>query len=129
MSSLGTLCLSCGLCCNGALFGRVAVSEDEAARLRVLGLHVLHPPDEQPLFVQPCAALEEDLRCRVYEARPETCRKFNCLVASALVDREIDLPEALRTVARARQEIREKGRVLAEPFLRRVLLGRSSAPR
>ncbi len=129
MSALEKLCLSCGLCCDGSMFGNVAVTQDEAARLRVLGMAVIDGPNGGARFTQGCASLGADCRCRVYEARPVACRRFNCLVATALIEGEIDLTEAEQTVARARREVAEKGRELAEPFLKRHLLGRSSTGR
>ncbi len=126
---VGTLCQSCALCCNGALFGHVSVTEDEAARLKVLGLSTLKLPLNKPLFLQPCQALGDDCRCKIYEDRPSTCRSFNCLLATALMAGEVDLPEALRVVEEAKRQIVEQGRTLAEPYLREHFIGRAAAPK
>jgi Fe-S-cluster containining protein len=65
-----TLCLQCGLCCNGVLFADV-LSE---------------PGDRSPLFAvrsrvnQPCPAFNSgDCTCAIYAERPARCRKFECL--------------------------------------------------
>lgn len=73
---LTTLCRSCGLCCDGALFGRVPLDGDEVASARKNRLHVL---DSGKAFEQPCAALSEQ-GCSIYGTRPRACRKFVCLL-------------------------------------------------
>jgi len=93
MSSVGTLCLACGLCCDGTLFGRVRVDAAEAAHARRHGLVVLDQDDGSRL-VQPCAALEGTC-CRIYADRPDTCRRYHCDLAAALAGDELDLDEAL----------------------------------
>lgn len=65
-----TLCLQCGLCCNGVLFGDVRPE----------------PGDRSPLFAggrsrvnQPCPALNSaTCACAIYAERPARCRKFEC---------------------------------------------------
>jgi Fe-S-cluster containining protein len=80
-ASLGELCRSCGLCCDGSLFGRVSLEPDEPATARTHGLHVLR---DDRAFEQPCAALarrgpSSALReCTLYEERPRACRRFVC---------------------------------------------------
>ena len=39
--SLTTLCLRCGLCCDGTLFTHVSLQPAEAAPLKALGLPVM----------------------------------------------------------------------------------------
>ncbi len=78
---LATLCQSCGLCCDGSLFGRVPLATDEVAAARRRRLHVL--PNGRA-FEQPCTALAlldgADPRrvCSVYADRPRACRGFTC---------------------------------------------------
>jgi Fe-S-cluster containining protein len=77
---LATLCRSCGMCCDGSLFGRVGleVEEVEVARKR---LRVL---ENGRGFEQPCHALvalegERGRRvCSMYADRPRACRRFAC---------------------------------------------------
>src|SRR6266566_2468435 len=65
-----TLCLECGLCCNGVLFADVRPERG----------------DKSPLFAQhgsrvaqPCPAFNfGDCKCAIYEERPSRCRKFEC---------------------------------------------------
>jgi hypothetical protein len=59
---LETLCRSCGLCCDGSLFGRVTLQADE--------VHL-------PVLEQPCAA-HSSSACSIYAERPRACRAFTC---------------------------------------------------
>src|SRR5437899_7968072 len=77
-----SLCLECGLCCNGVIFSDVKLqAEDDAFRLRRLGLSVASPSSgvEVGRFRQPCSALD-GCRCTIYADRPKYCREFECLV-------------------------------------------------
>lgn len=99
-TSLSTLCLACGLCCDGNLFTQVPLAEDEAARLRGRGLPVTVRGDGSPALRQRCGALAGRC-CAVYEARPAGCRRFVCMLHSALAADELGLTDALEIVARA----------------------------
>lgn len=73
---LGTLCLACGMCCDGSLFGRVPLEQDEVAAARKNRLRVL---PAGAAFEQPCSALGASRACAVYAERPRACRAFVCL--------------------------------------------------
>jgi hypothetical protein len=75
---LATLCQSCGMCCDGSLFGRVDLEPDEVDVARKRRLNLV--PSGRA-FEQPCSALvtiEGALRCSIYEERPRACRRFVC---------------------------------------------------
>ena len=75
---LETLCRSCGLCCDGSLFGRVTLEPDEVAGARKNRLRVI---PRGTAFEQPCSALEgsePDRTCAIYEERPRACHAFTC---------------------------------------------------
>jgi Fe-S-cluster containining protein len=77
-AELALLCRSCGLCCDGSLFGIGDLDPDEVEPARRLRLRVL--PNARG-FEQPCAALSSsgaEHRCSIYEARPRACRRFAC---------------------------------------------------
>ena len=58
------------------MFADVELSgDDEADSLECLGLAI--DPDEPPLLLQPCTALD-GTRCGIYQHRPECCRTFEC---------------------------------------------------
>jgi Fe-S-cluster containining protein len=80
---LATLCQSCGLCCDGSLFGRVDLGPDEVEPMRKRRLRIT---DGGRTFEQPCAALtsgetavKTDVRvCSIYDQRPSSCHRFVC---------------------------------------------------
>jgi Fe-S-cluster containining protein len=101
VGDLQGLCLECGLCCNGVLFGDVRLQVgDDLERLRELGLKI----SKGGRFKQPCAALE-GCECRVYADRPSYCRKFECLLFGRVKRREIETEEARRVVKKARAAV------------------------
>lgn len=97
---LSTLCLACGMCCDGNLFTQVPLAEDEAVRLRGRGLVVIPREDGSPALRQRCEALAGRC-CAVYEARPAACRRHVCMLHAALAADELSLAEALEIVAQA----------------------------
>jgi len=89
-----TLCLQCGLCCNGVLFADV---RPEAG-------------DRSPLFAgrsrvsQPCPAFAaHDCTCAIYAERPRRCRQFECHQLLGVRVGEITVAAALRRIAKARR--------------------------
>jgi hypothetical protein len=86
-SELALLCRSCGLCCDGSLFGRVDLEPEEVGAARKARLRVV---PSATAFEQPCAALSgvdpvprpksraRERRCAVYDDRPRACRRFLC---------------------------------------------------
>jgi Fe-S-cluster containining protein len=74
------LCRSCGLCCDGSLFGLVILRPEEVEAARKNRLRVL---DDSKGFEQPCSALKAgesvgERRCAIYGERPLSCRTFTC---------------------------------------------------
>lgn len=104
-----SLCMSCGLCCDGTLFGQVHLTpEDQSATLsaRVLQIAFRHPP----AFKQPCMAYKNCL-CGIYAERPHNCRKFQCGVLKRFTASELSYAEAseiIREAVTARDEVSEK---------------------
>ena len=87
-----TLCLACGLCCNGVLFADVRPE----------------PGDSSPLFAgrrrvsQPCPAFHTgDCTCAIYPERPARCRQFECRQLLAVRAGEITVARALKKIRRA----------------------------
>jgi hypothetical protein len=92
------LCLNCGLCCNGTLFGDVKLQPpDDPGRLAALGLAV-PVARGRPHLPQPCAALE-GCRCRVYVARPSRCQQFDCALLLAVGQGRTTAAAAQRVIA------------------------------
>lgn len=98
--SLSTLCQRCGLCCDGNLFSHVPLQGGEVAAMRRNGIEVVQRADGSQALVQRCAALEGRC-CTVYADRPERCRRYGCLLYTALAEGEVDLDEALAIIDEA----------------------------
>jgi uncharacterized protein len=127
-SSAESLCLVCGLCCNGVLFADLELQpEDSPVRLQALGLCLAKPRSkrgeaasrpadatpENPHLRQPCAAFDGG-RCRIYEERPKYCREFECLLLLSGRAGRTDPPTALRLIRTARQRVDKVRRLLRE---------------
>jgi Fe-S-cluster containining protein len=105
---LATLCQSCGLCCDGSLFGRVTLATEEVAAARRRHLPVLA---NGSAFEQPCTALAsldgagERRVCSVYRDRPRACRGFVCRLHARHRREGGPLEPRIATVRRVRQLI------------------------
>ncbi len=108
-----TLCLQCGLCCNGVLFADVKLKPvDDPVRLKAGGLPVRKQGPSYS-FPQPCTALQSDGKCCVYRDRPTMCRDFECGVLKEVQAGKLTDSEALRVIRRA-QRLARKVAVLLE---------------
>ena len=76
------LCVSCNLCCSGAIFARLAITPQEQVQM----------PDGPTYFESegglrmalPCPKLGADGRCGCYEVRPQTCQTYNCKLSKSV---------------------------------------------
>jgi len=114
---MSALCTACGFCCDGRLFSLAPLTPSEAewARRRRLPL-VQHAASVS--LEQPCGALE-GTRCTVYDERPESCRKFVCVLLDQVTCGEISLETALERVAAARETPNEETMSAFERAVRR----------
>jgi hypothetical protein len=110
---LSLLCQSCGLCCDGSLFGRVDLEAHEVEGARKRGLHVVAGGRS---FEQPCSALAvaasgpgDHRGCSLYEDRPQSCRRFACRLYEKYRLEGGPVDEPLSVVRRVRSLL---GRVL-----------------
>ncbi len=112
-----SLCLECGLCCNGVIFANGQLQpSDDVKRLRSLGLRFAPNAKSQvrnPKFLQPCAAFD-GCRCDIYSERPHYCRQFECLLLKSVNDGRTEKAAALRTIRTARQRVEKVKRLLRE---------------
>ena len=95
-----SLCLSCGLCCQGVLHDLVPLDDDELERAGRLRLPVVESP-LRLAFRLPCPRLDER-RCTVYAERPRTCASYACDLLRAYGAGEVDEAEAHRRIQRVR---------------------------
>lgn len=100
VSDAQALCSSCGLCCDGTLYGGVVVLESESARLERVGLPVVRS-EGALMLPQPCRALRGCL-CSVYPDRPSSCARYECALRKEVSAGAQSLADALDAVARVR---------------------------
>jgi hypothetical protein len=106
LTDSNSLCVQCGLCCNGAIFGDVKLQPgDSSRRLKQLGVPLVAGRARGATrFTQPCAAFQNGL-CQVYAERPHHCREFECLLLKRVHAGDLEYAEAVRTVQTARERI------------------------
>ncbi len=96
-----TLCLSCGFCCDGTLFGSVPLAEADArAPLRANGIEI-HTDADETFFMQPCDVHRGGC-CQVYENRPANCRKYRCELLKKYERGDLSWAEAQQRIERVR---------------------------
>ena len=95
------LCLDCGLCCDGSIFGKARLRPDELELSVAAGLERVDD-DGQAFFRLGCSCLDRTA-CRIYEKRPETCRTFRCALLNRLDTGDVDFMTAKTMVAEARR--------------------------
>jgi hypothetical protein len=107
------LCSMCGLCCNGAIFGDVALMKGEnREHFTTMGLRFrkarssVTGSEERPAnpcagkFVQPCSAYD-GRHCRIYADRPSHCRKFVCLLLGRAIAGQTGISKAACVIKEA----------------------------
>lgn len=111
-----SLCLRCGLCCNGVLFADVELrAGDDPAALTEAGVP-LHYKHGKIKFPQPCPCLENG-HCRIYAQRPVRCRTFDCRLLQRAREGKIALEEArylIRTTREQAERVRRLVRALGQ---------------
>lgn len=104
-----SLCERCGLCCNGTLFHRVVLSEEEGRALASEPAIRLEIGEGGRTFLsQPCGALV-GRSCSIYERRPRSCRVFDCKVLEGKAAGTWTTEQADDIVEEALRLIRERG--------------------
>ena len=95
------LCVRCGFCCDGTIFKRVQLEEqDDAGKL---SLFQIIRVQGDFFFQQPCFAFDQIKGCRIYHVRPIKCRNFSCKLLSRLKNQELSFQNALELTTRTRQ--------------------------
>jgi len=88
-----SLCLTCGLCCDGTLFSTVQLKpDDEITLLRAVGINITDGH-----LKQPCAAYK-NCTCIVYANRPQGCRTFQCQFLKRFERNDISYATALKII-------------------------------
>ena len=97
MSLSQSLCLACGLCCDGTLFSSVPLRpNDELGALKTAGVSIVSDGDPN-MFTQPCAA-HKNCACIIYANRPHDCRAYKCELLKRFERDEISHESALEII-------------------------------
>ena len=125
-----SLCLSCGLCCDGTAFSFAPLAPDaDIAALGSLGLDVFSDKDGKKISL-PCPAFVA-CRCSIYLRRPPVCRTYRCELLKRVEGNEIPL-EAARSVVEqtlsARREAIAAAASSSDANAREVMCAWISAP-
>lgn len=92
------LCVACGLCCNGAWFGRGELGPDELEPARAAGLRV-RSVDGGHHFGQPCTGFLNGC-CSIYATwRPRVCGAYTCALLDRYMAGEVGEAEAMGHIA------------------------------
>src|SRR5436190_3387567 len=113
-----SLCLSCGLCCDGTIFGRVQLKADDILGPLKSGLIQIELKGTKTFFRQPCSAYRESC-CQIYEDRPTNCRDYRCELLKKYEAQVVTWEDAQEKIRRARK-LREE----ISATLRRLTPGR-----
>jgi len=110
--NLSEMCLSCGLCCTGAIFSHAKLSDNDKAILAEAGAFPedgVFTGDRLPL---PCSFLSETA-CTIYDrGRPKICGEYLCKLVRDVERGKTTLDEAKQVIARARQLMKEANQAL-----------------
>jgi Fe-S-cluster containining protein len=90
-----SICVGCGLCCDGTLFSHLGVTDesDLGRPLAAMGVTVIVEADP-PVFALPCPAFDGHA-CTIYSLqRPRACGWFECDVSRAVAASKMSWPEA-----------------------------------
>ena len=110
--NLSDLCVSCGLCCTGAIFSHAKLTEDDKAILADAGVSQsdgVYVDDRLPL---PCHFLS-GTACTIYDqGRPKICGEYLCKLVRDVDAGKTSMDEAKQVAAEARQLLAEASEVL-----------------
>ncbi len=97
-----SLCLSCGLCCQGVLHTHALLKPAEIESARALGLTV-ETIRSGLGFRLPCP-LYQDQRCSIYTAaRPHTCGAYQCALLKKYAAGALTYEQSAQRIQRARE--------------------------
>lgn len=97
-----TICLECGLCCDGTLFGHAELGPGERGNLPAMIEQNVFVLDGKDFFRLPCLYFRD--KCTIYDRpRAEVCGSYRCRLLSDMKEERITAVEALEIIRRARE--------------------------
>lgn len=108
------ICTRCGLCCDGTLFVRARVGEEDVARLEKHPMH-FEINESRSHFKLPCHYQKEKC-CSVYSGwRPRVCSEFVCKTIVRFRNGKITFDEALTVIKNTLSHQERVMKLLATP--------------
>jgi uncharacterized protein len=106
-----SLCLECGLCCDGTVFAAMTIQADERDYVESLGLTTT-PDGDRFLSPQPCPAFRDGC-CSLYTTgRPLACSAYSCQLLYARRHDTLSHEDCLAVIAEVRHVAREVERAM-----------------
>ena len=106
-----SLCLECGLCCDGTVFAAMTIQADERDYVESLGLTTT-PDGDRFVSPQPCPAFQGGC-CSLYEiGRPLACGAYSCQLLYARRHGTRSHEDCLEVIAEVRDVAREVERAM-----------------
>lgn len=103
------LCVACGMCCDGTMFGNVVAHDHELVQMIFLGAETKYKEEEdRHFFLQPCPA-HVNGSCSIYETRPQTCSGYKCALLKRVLRNEITPEQAMKKVERVKKAKQDLG--------------------
>ena len=94
-----SVCLGCGLCCDGSLLTHLAVADasDLGLPLQALGVEIIAAADPA-VFELPCPAVSAG-RCTIHHLhRPRACAQFECALSASVLEGSVTADDARRII-------------------------------
>ena len=110
-----SICVGCGMCCDGTLFSHATIKPNDDSSLLVSLGFVVEGDESNRWFTQPCQAFGGG-QCHVYEQRPRTCRRFRCALLVEHEDGNLPAADAVRVIRQA-ADVRDRVRDAAVTLL------------
>ncbi|MDG1160230.1 MAG: YkgJ family cysteine cluster protein [Flavobacteriales bacterium] len=99
MKDLSSICLSCGLCCDGTLIGFVHLDANEVPEVRK---HMdIEEEQGHGFFLHPCKRYCDG--CTIYADRPKQCGLFKCGLLKSVEQEELQFNLALDAIAELKE--------------------------
>ncbi|WP_214652188.1 YkgJ family cysteine cluster protein [Novosphingobium jiangmenense] len=101
------LCLACGLCCNGTVYGYAIIREDEVEEAARIGMNTMRTMDKSPAFLMACNWLDGAACTRYTQWRPSICGDYFCRVQKRAEKQDLTEEQAFARIANARRMAEE----------------------
>lgn len=96
MTETSDICRDCKMCCNGTLFSKVRVSDDERRKVGEECEYLVDP--ENTLYMKLGCAHLCDTGCGIYEQRPLGCRDYHCNLLKFTLNGDISHEHAVELI-------------------------------